>query len=221
MKCFNPLYCGLLIFLTLLFSCNHKEANQARGQSDTSDTAGNTSIANIDSSTLKAEKKKSNQATFWSVDEQKSRVNFKIKNFGKNVDGTLGGLKATIQFDPKNLKGSSFEASVKVNTINTGSGKRDKDLMHPKYFDEANYPEITFKSDSIVASGNAFKTIGNLTIKGTSKRTAIPFTFEEKENSGIFKSEFTLQRLEYGIGGEGPIMGKEVTVLLEIVTEKK
>ncbi|HYV92114.1 MAG TPA: YceI family protein [Chitinophagales bacterium] len=221
MKPLSLFYCMWLIFLSLLFSCNHHAGNQGTEQADASGLKGDSAKSNIDSSTLKAKKEKSNQPAAWSVNEQASKVNFTIKNFGNDVHGSLGGLKSTIHFDEKNLKASSFEASVKVNTINTGSEKRDRDLMHPKYFDGANYPEITFKSDNIVSSGKAYKTIGTLTIKGKSLRKEIPFTFEEKGNSGIFKSEFILQRLDYGVGGEGPIMGKDVTVSLEIVAEKK
>src|ERR1043165_5011825 len=215
MKRFNQLLFALLIFSPLLFSCNKKADNQD-AQADTSQLRGDSTKSVLDSSAIKAENEKKKHATLWSVNDQASKVSFTIKNFGTDVHGTLGGLQATMHFDPQNLKGSSFEASVKVNTINTGVGKRDRDLMHPKYFDEANHHEITFKSDTIMVSGKAFKTIGILTIKGKSIRREIPFTFEEKGNSGIFKSEFSFERLDYNVGGEGPIMGKEVNVLLEI-----
>jgi len=179
----------------------------------------------VDSSTVDTLKhdseKKKTKVSLWKLNEQSSKIEFTIKNFGKDVHGTLSGLKAEIRFDKDELDGSSFEASVPVNSINTGITKRDKDLMHEKYFNQEKFPEITFHSDSIVKSDNGFTAIGTLTIKGKAHRKTIPFTFEEKDQSGIFSSQFTLNRHDYDIGGEGPIMGDDINVSLKIITQKQ
>ncbi|HEY2725902.1 MAG TPA: YceI family protein, partial [Parafilimonas sp.] len=52
--------------------------------------------------------------------DNKSNISFTIKNFGINTSGSLTGLKGTIKFNAADLPSSSFNASVDVNTINTG-----------------------------------------------------------------------------------------------------
>src|SRR6476620_10065302 len=76
--------------------------------------------------------------------DEKSEIKFVIKNFGLNTSGSLTGLKGTINFDPSNPAASSFNVSVDVNTVNTGSDARDNHLKKEEYFDVAKYSTINF-----------------------------------------------------------------------------
>ncbi len=49
----------------------------------------------------------------------RSAITFKIKNLGINTVGTIGGLQATVRFNPTDLATADIEASVDVATINT------------------------------------------------------------------------------------------------------
>jgi polyisoprenoid-binding protein YceI len=200
----------LLLFIPLLFSCEHKSGTGT-------ETSGDTAAINHSPGLIE----KLVSATSWTIDPNSSKVKFTIKNMGMMVDGSFGGLKGTLFFDEKNLKGSSCEASVDVNTINTGINKRDKDLMGEKFFNEDKYKHIVFRSDSITGSGNNFFAHGKLTIKGKAQRVKIPFTFSQNGNVGTFKSDFTLNRLDFGVGGDGPVMSSEVHVMLDVVTVKQ
>jgi polyisoprenoid-binding protein YceI len=123
-------------------------------------------------------------------------------------------------FDENDLAHSSFNTSAEVKTINTGIKKRDKDLMGEKYFDAGKYPQITYKSSAIKKGENGYLAEGTLTMKGHSQPKQLPFTFERNGNQGVFKSKFSLQRLDYGVGGDGPIMGKEVNILLTVAVNQ-
>jgi polyisoprenoid-binding protein YceI len=150
------------------------------------------------------------------IDSKSSKADFTISNFGAPVHGSIGGIKGEIVFDEKDLEHSSLNASAEVQTINTGIKKRDKDLMGEKYFDQAKYPEITYKSSTIKKTSEGFVAVGTLTIKGHSQPKELGFTVEQKGNESIFKSSFSLKRSDYGIGGNGPIMGKQVSVVLTV-----
>ena len=39
-----------------------------------------------------------------------SAITFKIKNLGIGVDGSVGGLEATIHFNPNDMSSASFDA---------------------------------------------------------------------------------------------------------------
>jgi polyisoprenoid-binding protein YceI len=106
-----------------------------------------------------------------------------------------------------------------VQTISTGIKKRDKDLMAKKYFDAADYPEMTYKSSSIKKTADGFVATGTLTIKGHAQPKELGFTVDHSGSQTVFKSTFNLQRLDFGIGGNGPIMGKQVNVVLTVSAE--
>ena len=205
----QTLYC---IFFLLNASCTGP-VSQHNEKRDTSKALADTLKTSVD--------KTKKHAKEWQANPQASKINFTIKNFGSDVHGSLGGLKASIHFDENDLKHSSFDASVKVSTINTNNSKRDKDLMNEKYFDEPNHTEVIFRSDEITKSVKGYTVAGHFIIKGKTLAQQIPLSFEHKDNSGIFKSQFTLKRLDYNIGGSGPIMGKDVNVNIEVVALQK
>jgi polyisoprenoid-binding protein YceI len=151
-------------------------------------------------------------AVNWYLNPEQSAVSFKIKNFGSNVDGSFKGMKANLKFDEKNLQNSSIEASIDVNTINTGNKKRDKDLKSPKYFDVAKYPEISFKGKNIARTDKGYSVTGDLKIKDITRKVEIPFTFDNQGNHGVFKGALTVNRLDYHVGGKSRILGDIVNV---------
>lgn len=173
------------------------------------------------SNTVETEKvEKHTRMESWDLDPSRSNITYSVTNFGKPVDGTIGGLKGTVQFDKDNPGNGLFETSVKVSTIDTDNTKRDKDLMKEKYFNEPEFPDIVFKSTKISKDGNGYRANGELTIKGISRPLEMPFEFKEDGNTGVFSSQFTINRHDYNIGGNGPILGDDIKVNLKVVAEK-
>src|SRR6186997_1277006 len=56
--------------------------------------------------------------------------------FGKEVKGTIGGLRSHIHFDPAHPEEAVISASVMVATVNTGNKKRDRHLRTEDFFYE-------------------------------------------------------------------------------------
>jgi polyisoprenoid-binding protein YceI len=156
----------------------------------------------------------------WNVNATAARIKFNVKGPFGTVDGELGGLEATILFDKDNLAASSIRANTAPKSISTGIKLRNKDLQKEKFFNSAVYTVLSFQSDQIQKSGTAYKAIGNLTIKGVSKKVEIPFSFSEKGNAGVFKGSFSIQRQDYGIGKEGGSVGSTVNIDLEVPVTK-
>ena len=126
-----------------------------------------------------------------------SMVAFEIGNLWLNtVEGTIKGMKGTVDFDPENLKGSKFNVCVDVNTINTGIDKRDAHLKTADFFDVEKYPTICFESKAIHVSSDGYSTTGDLTIHGVTKEVTIPFTYAKN----IFTGTIEVNRLDYKVG---------------------
>ena len=144
--------------------------------------------------------------------DQGSKVHFIIKNFGISTGGDLSGLKGDINFDPGNLKTSTINVSVDVKTVDTDNGTRDEHLRGADYFDESKYPRIVFKSSKInltnKSGSNWFYFSGTLTMHGITKSISFPFTALKQGNDYLFKGEFELNRVDYGVGGNSAVLAK-------------
>lgn len=159
--------------------------------------------------------------TFAQSKVTRSAVTFKIKNLGFNVDGTYGGFNADIKFKPNDLAGSSIEASVASNTVNSDNESRDNHLKSEDYFDVAKYPKITVKSVSFKhKSGNNYTGSFNVTIKDKTKLIDIPFTYTETGSTAVFKGAFQVLRTDFGIGGKNVILSNEANISIETEISK-
>jgi len=153
--------------------------------------------------------------------DDKSSVNFSIKNFGINTGGNFKGLAGTIEFDKNNPEKTSFNMSVEAAKVNTDNDSRDGHLRKSEYFDVANHPQITFKSEKVSGNGDKLTVSGQLTIKGTSKNISIPFTAEPKDDGYKFEGSFQINRRDFKVGGNSVVLGDNVTVSLSVFAKKK
>lgn len=146
-----------------------------------------------------------------------STVTFKIKNAGFYVDGYLKGFEGKVLFSKNALSGSSIEASVKTETINTGNKSRDNHLRKDDYFNAEKYPKISMKSKRFANSQSGdFIGYFDLTIRDVTKEVKIPFTYKESNGIGTFKGNFTINRRDYNVGGNSMVLGDMVIVDVEI-----
>ncbi|MGI9547207.1 MAG: YceI family protein [Flavobacteriaceae bacterium] len=113
----------------------------------------------------------------------------------KDVDGTIGGFESDSEIHLDDLTNSRINGSVAVESLKTGIFLRDWSLKSGKYFDEDEFPRISFESTSVVERDNGFKVSGKLTIKGTSKNIAVDFV----RNGNQMTGKITLYSSDYGI----------------------
>jgi polyisoprenoid-binding protein YceI len=169
------------------------------------------------------------KATSWEVDEAHAYIYFTIDHIFSKVRGHFDDFSAEIYFDPDNLAESSFFFEIEVNSINTYLSKRDRHLRSEDFFDEDEYPTITFQSNQVTAAGNSVYNVdGVLTIKGKAYDFTLPLTLVGVTDHPMvkgarvagFNGEVTLDRLEYGVGSgkyyEMGVVGKDVELLVTL-----
>ncbi len=172
-------------------------------------------------------------ADSYAVDPVHSNVAFTIRHLVSKVTGKFDDFSGTVNVDPKKLATSSVDFAIKVASIDTGNGDRDKHLKSGDFFDAEKYPEITFKSSSVKAAGkDKYSVAGTLTMHGVSKLVVLPVQFggfgkdmQGNEKAG-FELSTKLDRKEYGINwnkavDNGTLLGDEVAVSINLETSKK
>lgn len=165
----------------------------------------------------------------WQLDSNHSTVRFGVKHIFSTVYGSFPDVDALIRFDPEALEQSIFDFTVRVNSINTGNGKRDNHLRSKDFFDAADFPVMRFKSGKIIhLKGNHYSMTGTMTLKETSKEMEIPFIFHGTAPSPFDKSklvtgfdtQFAIDRLEFGVGNgkfhKMGVVGRQVRVTISV-----
>lgn len=165
----------------------------------------------------------------WDLDANHSAVQFGITHIFSTVFGSFSDVKAEIRFDPEHPETGRFDFTVRVKSVNTGNGKRDNHLRSPDFFDAAAFPVMRFTSEGIThRGGKNYVVTGAMTLKETTKIMEIPFIFhgtapspfDKRKVVAGFDTEFTLDRLAFGVGSgkfyDMGVVGRDVRVVMSI-----
>ena len=171
----------------------------------------------------------------WDLDKAHSNIYFSIDHIFSKVNGHFNEFTTDIKFDPNDLAGSSFGFEIKVESIDTNIGKRDKHLQSADFFDAASHPLITFTSKEITDGGNGmYKVNGTLNVKGKDYDFTLPLSLagvmEHPAKKGTdvagFNGNVSIDRLAHGVGNgkfhEMGVVGKDVDIFvsLELLSSK-
>ncbi|MEM6297098.1 MAG: YceI family protein [Bacteroidota bacterium] len=152
-----------------------------------------------------------------SLDVASSKVEFRIKNFGFWVDGTLGEPEIEGEFRAEAVESSRFSVTIPVKTIDTGNNARDKHLLKEDYFYVEKYPEIKFETTNIRKSKSGYEALGKLTIRGIEKEMVLPFTVSSNGGSYELVGNLSLDRRTFDVGGNSMVLGDTVEVTITVV----
>ena len=143
--------------------------------------------------------------TTWKLDPAHSSAEFKVKHMMiSNVKGTFSGLTGTLTEHATDASLSTIEASVPVAGVSTGDPQRDGHLKSADFFEAEKYPDMTFKSTTVVKKGEGeYAVTGNLTLHGVTK----PVTFAVEGPSAPGKDPWGNTRI--GLSASGKINRKD------------
>jgi polyisoprenoid-binding protein YceI len=139
------------------------------------------------------------------IDAAHTTVGFVVKHLMiYNVRGKFSEFTGVIMYDEHDITRSSLHGTIKVASIDTDNEKRDQDLRSATFLDVEKYPEIVFQSTRIEPMGEGYVLHGALTLHGTTKAVALPFTISGKVTHGGrtligFEARLELNRHEYQI----------------------
>ncbi|MGD2099753.1 MAG: YceI family protein [Desulfobacterales bacterium] len=171
----------------------------------------------------------------WEIDKAHSNVYFDVRHTYATVRGQFEEFSGTLNFDPDRMQMSSVTIEVSTKSVNTGIANRDNHLRSAEFFDVNKYPAMTFQSTGVKKNeGNQYTLEGNFTIKGNTRKVAVPFIyFGSRENPlkkgqlvAGFETRFSINRLDYQVGPgkylEMGVIGNQVDILitLEVVRPK-
>ncbi len=151
-----------------------------------------------------------------------SSVSFKARHLDISwIHGRFNEVEGKFSLDRENPAKSTFELTIKADSVDTANAKRDEHLRQPDYFDTKQFPTITFKSTSVKAIDGGYEVVGDFTMHGTKKQVTFPLMGgKEIEVKGVkrvgFSTELKLKRSDFGFDKSaiGPI-GDEAIIIID------
>ena len=151
-----------------------------------------------------------------------SSVSFKARHLDISwIHGRFNDVAGKFSIDRENPAKSTFELTIKADSIDTANKARDEHLRQPDYFDTKQFPTITFKSTSTKPIDGGYEVTGNFTMHGTTKKVTLVLKGgKEHEFKGVkrvaFSTELSLKRSDFGFDKSaiGPI-GDEALIFID------
>jgi polyisoprenoid-binding protein YceI len=161
------------------------------------------------------------------LDPVHSMAVFRIQHLGAGFFwGRFNELAGTVRWPLDDSAAPSFDVTVEVKKVDTGSEKLDGNLQGPNFFNQAEFPTISFKSKSAKKLGERhYAVTGELTLRGVTKPVEVDCTVTGvgKAPTGQkvgFECLFTLNRADYGMkwGIDAPkgALGNEVKMVIAL-----
>ena len=145
-------------------------------------------------------------APVFSVLPDGSSVTFRVKA-SIPIQGRFDRWKSTLTFTSPNVTTGVLAVDIDANSVDTGSGLKNRTLTSGQFFDVQNHPAITFRSTKVSQTGpNTFQVAGNLTIRGVSKPQSIILKTTRNGASGDIRGTMTFDRRDFGMNGSVPLV---------------
>lgn len=151
-----------------------------------------------------------------------SSVSFKARHLDISwIHGRFNDVDGKFSIDREDTSKSSFQLTIKADSVDTANPARDEHLRQPDYFDTKQFPTIEFQSTKVKAIEGGFEVTGNFTMHGTTKEITFKLMGGKQiESRGVrrvgFSTELKLKRSDFGFDKNaiGPI-GDEAIVIID------
>lgn len=161
----------------------------------------------------------------FTTDAVHSNVLFRIGHMGVAVFwGRFNQVSGTFTYDAASPGASTFNFTVRTESVDTGNQQRDRHLQSADFFNAREYPEITFKSTKVTPSAaGKLEVTGDLTLHGVTKSITAQIEMigagetAQGYKSG-FEATFTIKRSDFGMTKylENNGLGDEVRIIVAI-----
>jgi polyisoprenoid-binding protein YceI len=166
----------------------------------------------------------------YAIDPSHSQVEFTWNHFGySNLTARFDALEGSFVYDAENPSASSVNATVKIDSLDSGVDKLDAHLKSADFFDAAQFGTATFTSTKVEAAGEGrLKVAGELTIHGVTKPAILDVTVNKigehpmkKVPAAGFDATTKVLRTQFGVGLYAPNVSDEIRIDITVEATQK
>lgn len=164
-----------------------------------------------------------NMPPAWEIDQEASSIVATGRQMGSRVPARFEEFSGEVRFAADRLDRSRIAFEIDVASIRAANEDVETEAKSEDWFDVERHPTARFESSEFRdLEDGRYEVTGDLTIKGVTKEVAVPFELSAEEAPsgdaviGTAEGEFTIQRLDFGVGkgewGDTSIVSDEVTI---------
>ena len=166
----------------------------------------------------------------YAVDPAHTQINFGVVHMGfTTYNGRFSDASGTLVLSPRDPAASRLDVTVPAASISTTSAKLDGERKGEQWFDVAKFPQVSFRSTSVVRDGDAgAKVAGDLTMHGVTRPLTLDVHFVgagtnplDKKYTVGFQATGRISRSEFGVKTYVPLIGDAVEITLSGAFEKQ
>ena len=158
----------------------------------------------------------------FNIDSVHSTAIFRVQHLGAgNFYGRFNELEGTIDWNAES--GPSFDVTIKIESVDSGSEALDRHLKNADFFDAKQFPTMTFKSTGAKKLGDDWRVMGEMTMHGVTKAVEVDMEFVGRADFGRgdrvgFETSFTVKRSDFGMnwGVEKGSLGDATKIIVSL-----
>lgn len=149
----------------------------------------------------------------WNLDPTHTDVSFTVRHAGiSKVRGSFTAVEGTLTVDDA-FAASSVDITIDMASVSTGQADRDAHVKGEDFFNVEQHPTMRFVSTEVTADADAeeFTVIGDLTIKGVTRRVELDAEFggQTVDAFGMtragFEAKAEISRKDFDINWNAPL----------------
>ena len=151
-----------------------------------------------------------------------SSITFVSRQMGVSAEGVFKKFTAQVKINLAKPEAGMAHIEIDLASIDTGSVEANDEVKGKSWFNVAEFPRAKFISSSVESLGaGKFVATGEMTIKGTVMEVRAPFILKEERGVLQILGEFSLKRLDFGIGSglwsDTSVVADEVKIKFNLV----
>jgi polyisoprenoid-binding protein YceI len=151
-----------------------------------------------------------------------SEIVFTTRQMGVPVEGRFGSFGAQVVLDPRKPESGRVSLSIDTASARFGSAELDAEVPKPTWLHAAGFPQATFQSSRIQASGpGRFDVAGTLAIKGITRDIVVPVQLAPAGAQHVASGSFAIKRLDFKVGegewADTSMLANDVVVRFKLV----
>jgi polyisoprenoid-binding protein YceI len=154
----------------------------------------------------------------YAVDGTRSQVEFHIRYLGFfSPGGRFDRVAGTVSFDPERWDALAVSIRIGVDGLESRPRFWRNELLGPRFFDHARYPDIAFDGRHAERTGpDAGLAFGALTLRGITRPVALRTRLVVAAGALDVDADTTVRRSDFGLGGVLPLASDDVSIVLHL-----
>lgn len=162
-------------------------------------------------------------AGWYRLDPSRSSVTFRTRHlFGLGaVTGTMAVTGGEIRVDPA-APHASVTATISAASVDTGNRRRDRDVRSAPYLDTEQYPDVSFRAESLSHTDGRWSLAGDLTVRDVTKPVTLVVEAREPADDGFHARATTrLDRYAFAVTAGKGMAARYLDIELTVTAEPR